>query len=414
MYGLTLEQAPPYKVPLFYYLAGVVYLLVLSLLLVFLYVKSRYDEQAIAMTHILTLGFFTHVMMGTLFQMVPVIIAEVYRNVQFFSKLLFVGLNLGIISFALYLLGADPFFGVFGAASVIVSVLFFSLYSLQTVLKTEDKNPFVKTIASALFFLSLGAILGGVSLLQYSGKIGGVWLGELHIKIMIFGWVFLLFSGVSYKILSMFYVAKEYPLMIKNHLYSVVSAVLILSIFAIFLEAEFIQTLLSIALACVSGFFAFLTIVILKQRKRARTDVTVNFFYFAMGNLLIGSLLWVIALAFDLHLDIVLGIIFGLGFVYGIINAMLYKIIPFLTWFHLSSSFVYEAEMGKVIELKKMKIQFYLFVCSYALFLLSSLWSVLVMPAASIFLLSSLLLAFNVMSGYLYYQKMIIKAIKYD
>ncbi len=411
MYGLTLEQAPPYKVPLFYYLAGVAYLLVLSLLLVFLHVKSRYDEQAIAMTHILTLGFFTHVMMGTLFQMVSVIIAEVYRNVQFFSKLLFVGLNLGIISFSLYLLGANPFFGVFGAASVIVSVLFFSLYSLQTVLKTEDKNPFVKTIASALFFLSLGAILGGVSLLQYSGKMGGVWLGELHIKIMIFGWVFLLFSGVSYKILSMFYVAKEYPLMIKNHLYSVVSAVLILSIFATFLEAEFIQTLLSIALACVSGFFAFLTIVILKQRKRARTDVTVNFFYFAMGNLLIGSLLWLIALVFNLHLDIVLGILFGLGFVYGIINAMLYKIIPFLTWFHLSSSFVYEAEMGKVIELKKMKIQFYLFVCSYALFLLSSLWPVLVMPAASVFLLSSLLLVFNVMSGYLYYKKMIVKVL---
>ena len=404
MYGLTLEQAPPYNVPLIYYIVGLFYLLSMCVVAVFygLHVRDSLDPSAIILTHLMTLGFFTHVMIGTLFQMVPVIIAEVYTNVRLYSKVLLFTLNLGIFGFGTSTLLSIDFMTILAAFFIFSSLLFFSLYSLQTVARTKEKNPFVKTMLSALTFLFIGTISGAGSFLQYKGLIGGVWLGELHIKIMIFGWVFLLFCSVAYKILSMFYVAKEYPLLIKNYLYIIVSALLILEILSTFYELENIKLVTNMVLAGVITIFAFVTLKILKQRKRARLDITVNFFYFAAINLLVGSVVWVAAFLFDFKLDIVLGIVFSLGFIYGIINGMLYKIVPFLTWFHLSSSFVYEAEMGEVIEHKKMKIQFYLFLAAYLLFLLSSLIHQFTIVAVILFFCSSLLLALNLIGGYLY------------
>ena len=92
---------------------------------------------------------------------------------------------------------------------------------------------------------------------------------------------------------------------------------------------------------------------------------------------------------------------------------MLYKIVPFLTWFHLSSSFVYEAEMGEVIGAKMMKTQVYLFAAGYLLFLFALLWKPFVVIAAVPLVFSSSLLLYNIISGYNYHSKMIKKAIGY-
>ena len=77
MQGLSLDQAPPYKTPLYYYMIGITYLIGFSISLFFYTasIDNRFYYEAIAITHVLTLGFFTHVMFGTLFQMNPVIIA---------------------------------------------------------------------------------------------------------------------------------------------------------------------------------------------------------------------------------------------------------------------------------------------------------------------------------------------------
>jgi hypothetical protein len=415
MYGLTLEQAPPYKIPLLYYIISIGYLLVLgvSMSVYGFHVKSRFETEAIAMTHLMTLGFFTHVMFGTLFQMVPVIIGEAYAKVQFYAKILLVLLNLSIGGFIFSLFFSQALIGALSMVLLFVSILFFSIYSIKTVARTKDKNPFVKTILSALFFLAFGAVFGTLSFLQHSGFFIAAWLGNLHVKVIFFGWIFLLYSGVSYKILSMFYVAREYPLVIKNYLYLSVIALLSLLVSASCLEFDIAIFLGNLTLGMVTFLFGVVTIIILKNRKRARSDIAVNFFYFANTNLVLGSVLWIVALLFDLDMDIYVGIFFGLGFVYGIINAMLYKIVPFLTWFHLSSNFVHEAEMVEVIKIKRMKIQFYLYMGSYLLFLFSSHWSVFMAAALLLFLISTLLLGWNVISGYYYYQKMIKKVLVY-
>ena len=416
MYGLSLEQAPPYKVPLLYYMTGAVYLLLFSiaLLLFGLKIENRFYYEAIAITHILTLGFFTHIMFGTLFQMVPVIIGVAYAKVELQAKMILLFLNLGTLSFIISLLSSIKIFMHTAMLFLGFSVIYFALYSIITIIKTKDKNPTVRTFITALIFLALGAVFGILALLQLSGISNNMRFGELHFGIMIFGWVFMLFSGVAYKILPMFYVAREYPLFIKNYFYIIISLSLLSYYFSMIYTFDAGMMISKIVLSSLAFVFAVTTVRILKNRKRARSDITVKLFYFANTNLALGSLLWIICILFGLELDFLLGITIGIGFIYALINGMLYKIVPFLTWFHLSSKSVFDAEMSEVIKIKMMKIQFYIFTLAYACFILALVYRPFVFAAAVLFFISATLLLYNIVSGYLYHSEMIKKAVVYE
>jgi len=405
MQGLSLDQAPPYKTPLFYYMIGTFYLLLFSISL-FIYgqnIDNRFYYESIAITHILTLGFFTHIMFGSLFQMVPVIIGESYINVAFRAKLILFGLNIGIISFLLFFLFAIKIFMHIAMLFLVATLLYFALYSFLTIYKTVDKNQTVKTFLTAFVFLALGAFFGVFSLLVHGGYFEDSKFGDIHFGIMIYGWIFLLSSGVAYKVIPMFYVAKEYPLFVKNYFYILVSILLMGMIVTTLYQFETLLNILKVILAILSASFALITINILKNRKRKRVDTTVNFWYFSMLNLFLASLLWILSIFFNLELGFSFGIVYGLGFIYALINGMLYKIVPFLTWFHLSSAFIFEAEMSQVIQAKMMKIQFYIFVLSYIFFILALLYKPFILAGTTLFFISSSILLYNIINGYRYY-----------
>jgi hypothetical protein len=415
MNGLSLDQAPPYKIPLIFYMVATSYLLLFSVILAFygLHVSDRYLHEAIAITHIVTLGFFMNIIFGTLFQMMPVIIGEAYGDVAFRAKVLLVLLNIGIISFLGYFLFDISALAYWSALFLGSSVITFGLYSLFTIIKTKEKNAVVRSFMTSFLFIIIGALLGVVALLEQEGVVGAYRFGDLHVLVMVFGVVFMLFSAVVFKIIPMFYVTKEYPIWIKNGLHVSVILVLFSLAFTMFLEIELLEKLLKTVLGILILSFAFYTIKLLKNRKRARSDLSVNFFYFASCNLAFGGLLWILSIFFNLQSDFLLGTLFGLGFIYSLINGMLYKIIPFLTWFHLSSKFVFEAEMGAVMQPKIMKIQFYLFIASYFTLIFAFMLKPFVVIFAVLFFISSLLLFYNILSGYLYHTKLIRKVVEH-
>jgi len=409
MQGLSLDQAPPYKIPLFYYMIGTFYLLLFSISLFFYgqTVENRFYYESIAITHLLTLGFFTHIMFGSLFQMLPVIIGESYINVVFRAKMILVGLNTGVISFMFFFLFGIKILMHIAMLFLVVTLLYFSIYSFITIYKTVDKNQTVKTFLTALVFLAIGSLFGLFSLLVHGGYIEDSKFGDIHFGIMIFGWIFLLLSGVSYKVIPMFYVAKEYPLFVKNYFYILVSIFLIGIALSTIYQFDLLLNGFKLLLALLTASFALITINILKNRKRKRVDTTVNLWYFSMSNLFIASLMWIFSIVFNIELGFSFGVVFGLGFIYALINGMLYKIVPFLTWFHLSSAFIFEAEMSQVIKAKMMKIQFYIFSGSYLFFILALFYQPFILLGTTLFLVSSLMLLHNIISGYRYHNLLI-------
>ena len=73
--GLSFEQAPPFSLPLRFFLTAPLFLLAAAVLIVLApdALASRWTPQALALTHALTLGFLAMVMLGALMQMLPVV-----------------------------------------------------------------------------------------------------------------------------------------------------------------------------------------------------------------------------------------------------------------------------------------------------------------------------------------------------
>ena len=411
--GLSLDQAPPYKIPLQFYITATLYLIAFSILFAIYStsIQSRFDYNAIALTHFLTLGFLTHIMFGSMFQMIPVMLGIPYKNVVRNANIIYYTLNLGTLLFVSGFLTTKTALLHAGGSLLLLSLLYFSLLSLKTVLSSENKDFMVKTFAASFASLTLGALFGFLALLCHVGVIQNPYFGDLHIAFMLFGWIFLLINAVSYKIIPMFFVAKEFPTYIKNGVYITVLAALLF--FGVLRELELFTLANGVALLLVFVVisFALLSIQTLRSRKRKRKDISITLWYFSMTNITIAAILFALSLFYSFaYLDIAIGFFMLFGGVYALINAMLYKIVPFLTWFHLSSSMVFEAEMANVIVKKDMQRQVNLYYGAYMLMLLSPFVDYAPLIAALLFTLSALLLCKNIISGYKYYKEYITKA----
>ncbi|WP_419768942.1 hypothetical protein [Arcobacter sp.] len=407
MQGLSLDQAPPYKIPMIYYIIASFYLVGFCLCM-FIYasgIENRYYYEAIAITHILTLGFFTHVMIGSLFQMIPVIIGVAYKKVNFQAIFVLLFFNIGTICFIISFLFSIKIFMHIASLCLLIALIFFALSTFFTILKTQDKNPTVKTFITALSFLFLGVILGVITLINHGSGFTSKNFADVHITSIFFGWLIMLISGVSYKVVPMFYVTKEYPLFIKNHFYWIISLILIFLSLFIITDSKFVPIFKTL-LAVFTLIFSLTTIYLLKNRKRPRIDTTINLWFFAMINLSFACVIWMISIWIKIDFDFLLAVVFGLGFVYSIINGMLYKIVPFLTWFHLSSKMIFDAEMSQVIKSKYMKLQYNIFIVSYFVFLLALLFKPFIYVAILLFLISSMILSYNIINAFKYYQKL--------
>lgn len=100
--------------------------------------------------------------------------------------------------------------------------------------------------------------------------------------------------------------------------------------------------------------------------------------------------------------------LFIAGFAVSVVNGMLYKIVPFLIWFHLQSLLMGVAKvpnMRQIMPEPGMRRQMWLHFLAVPLLSLSALWPPLIYPAALLFGASMVLLEFNLMSAFRVYRK---------
>ena len=79
-------------------------------------------------------------------------------------------------------------------------------------------------------------------------------------------------------------------------------------------------------------------------------------------------------------------------------NGMLYKIVPFLTWFHLNAKGIFTIPtMRDMIPIKNMQIQFYFHLSSLILFFIgfSMASSVIIRLAIILFIISNIIFFIN-------------------
>lgn len=346
MSGLSFNALPPIDLPFRFFLSAPIFIIACALLVLFsgetLWL-SRWQPNMLALTHGFTLGFLTMVMMGALLQLLPVIGGIGIAKPRLIATTSHVLYCVGVIALMLSFVFATSWLTL--TALVLLS-LGLSIYLgaiiwvlIKKISQGDSINCFRLAITSLVILLLLGILL-------LANRVGitvpfitlDKHLTDTHALMGLVGWAGMLIIAVSFQVLPMFHVAPNMPKYIRQYLGISIFILLIVYIF----YAEFALGLIFIS----HGVFALSLFYVINQRKRKVPDTSIKYWQLAAGTLLLLNLLYFLPDRFYSSVQSPLfislpdkGMLLTAVFIYfyllSVIQGMLLKILPFLSYTHL-------------------------------------------------------------------------------
>ena len=349
--NLASTLAPPFSMVSKYFIASVLSFILLCGLMVLFSADihgHHFQPKLLAMTHIATLGWITMVIFGAMFQLVPVVL-----EVRLFSA------RLGEIQFWIYTAGTAGlvygfwFFHVgvlftVSASLITLAMALFILNIVTTMGRVKQWNLTGLFLLSALVYLAITALAG----LLLSINLGYPFISRIHLAYLkihahlgFIGWVVMVIMGVGLKLIPMFGLSHGYstkPARVALVLVNI--GLLGVSIEWLLTGAAWLLTTYVVILVLGLLVFVVQLVLILKHRMRRILDLgmkhsVVAFAYFLLSTLFGLGLATVEIESTELRESLILmyGGMIMLGFFSMLIVGQMYKIVPFLVWFHTFS-----------------------------------------------------------------------------
>ena len=342
--SLSTDQAPPISVPLRFFATAPLFLLLAALILAMADGNPFADAHSpalLAATHCITLGFMAMIMMGAMQQVLPVVIGSPMPASRLVAWFTFLPLIIGTLSLAGGFLLGKP--ALFNLASLLLALAFliFISASLISLARAAAQNASKTAILLAVIALTGAVTLGTLLAHGYAAglQLDYPQLAAAHISLALGGWVMLLTVGVSYQVVPMFQLTTNYPKWLSSGLTPALFAVLLLNLASRLLGIvpHWMGDLTESLYWILAASFALVTLKLQSQRRRRVADATLSFFRLGMVSLLCAALFSLLAMFSPGHESFrMLSVVtFILGFALSLMHGMLYKIIPFLVWFHL-------------------------------------------------------------------------------
>jgi hypothetical protein len=388
--GLGLSaNAPSIRLPLRFMLTGLVALLVAFAALLLrpdLLATYHYNQYIIAVTHLIVLGWICTIVMGALYQLVPVALeTKLYSERLAGWQFLF-----HIVGFAgmvwMFWTWNLKHVGHFGTVLVVGACLF--VYNIvRTLWRVPRWNIIASAVASAMVWLLLAVMAGltiAVGKASYSSNLAGpvgTLVGGLksiaafmahfdaisamhaHAHLGAVGVFLMLIVGISYKLVPMFTLSD-----IQSHWRTrasvwLINAGLLLSFFLILFRSRY-KELGAVTVIVGLALYGIEINAILRARKRRALDWGVRYFLTAIGLLAPLSILALVLSWPSLRLTQVTGQLENLygflalvGVVTFAIIGMLYKIVPFLVWYGAYSRRIGLSKVPSLADLYSPRLQ---------------------------------------------------------
>lgn len=357
--GLHIDQAPPLHIPMRFFAtlpvfmagAGVAVMAWQSRLL-----AMPLLPETVAVVHLVVLGMLTMAMFGAMYQMIPVLAGV---RVPGFKLAPWVHglLVLGVVSIFLGIgLNQHPWWLLVASAGVGPAMALFIGQTATALFRATSRHPTVIAMALALTCLTATLILGAIFLGEYAHGFMAMDREAMvgtHLTLALLGWVGVLILGVSFQVLPMFYMMPPFPQ--ERARWLLIGLTLsLLFIPALLLTGRPMAWLWLAALPGVAGIvlYAREMAAMIRARKRKVRDATFRFWQlgFAAGAVALPLLAaWPATPALEVRYGF--GVLYLLGFATSIIIGMLYKIVPFLVWFHRFSRLAGLAEIPMMDDL---------------------------------------------------------------
>lgn len=399
--GLSFENMPPLKVPLRYFQTAPL-LGMLAALLLLCYpeaLDSRWQPPLLAFTHLLTLGFAATVMLGALFQVMPVVTGQTLPKTRWLAPLVRWLLVGGTLLLAGGFLSGIVLFYLLASLLLVCSLMTFLGAFGWALIKTGPVGDSAYCLRLAALSLLATALLGALQLSYQYWPEGGLYhpaRTNIHAAWGGFGWSLGLIIAVAIQVIPMFHVAPSFPRWVARILTPLLFALLILLSLPV---GASLQTTAIIGMAICGATFAVTALRVLNRRKRKLVDWTVRFWRLGLAHLLVTAALLLLYpfgewMQLGAPLALLIGLGFGLGFVVSVMVGMLQKIVPFLIYLHLQraslsnpSAMMNLPNMKAIISSDLSRTQFYLHALALSL-IYFSVAIPLLRPAAALVLLA--------------------------
>ena len=394
-------KAPAINLPLAFMLAGLTALTVGAVWLVAqpsLLASYHYNQSVIAFTHLFLLGFVGSIVMGAMYQLVPVALetrlySERLARWQFVFHL--IGLAGMVWMFRTWNLKQVGHFGT--VMTVGVGLFVFNI--ARTLLRVPKWNVTAMAVTAALFWLSFTVIAGlsiatgkctyestdglataaGVSTLVsglrslagYMSHFDAISAMHAHAHLGGVGFFTLLIMGVSYKLIPMFTLSEVQSQRRAGLSVALLNLGLAGSFVTILLRSPW-KLVFSFVIIAALAIYGWELRAILRARKRGPLDWGIRYLLTALALLIPLSVLSVTLSwpglplnPFTGQLENLYGFLGLMGVVSFAIIGMLYKIIPFIVWFGTYSRHIGRAQVPSLAELYSARLQ----IISYWIFL---------------------------------------------
>lgn len=350
----------------------------------------HYNQHVIATTHLFVLGWLCTIVMGAVYQLVPVALecrlhSERLARVQFvFHVVGFVGM---VAMFWIWNMKQVGHFGVVLGCGVALFV-----YNIgRTLMRVPRWNLIASSVASTLFWLcftvtvglmvaagkcvyesvedgkSTGFVAATIEAVRSAGMVlsrfDPIATMHSHAHVGVIGIFLMLIVGVSYRLIPMFTLSE-----IQSRRRAAASIVLL----NVGLAGVFVSVLLRsswklvFALVVCAAFAVYLVEIwaILRARKRQTIDWGVKYFLTGLGLLPVLSVVGVVLshprlplTGFTGQLENVYGFLAIGGAISLCVVGMLYKIIPFIVWYSSYSQQIGRAKVPALAELYSARVQ---------------------------------------------------------
>jgi len=404
--SLSLDQAPPLKIPLRFFITSPIFGLLAGLFILGFVssLQARSSLSVVVFTHLITLGFLAMTMLGAMFQMLPVTAGVTLKHQQIIAPMVHGLLTAGLLLFAYAFYDYQPTLMIVAMAMLLSAFLVFVVATISTLKNAKNITPTIKAFIGALASLLVALLLAGYLVLSHVNTGFSEYHQAVvytHIIFSLLGWIAMLIIGVSYQVIPMFYVADAYPKLYTKYAIKAIFILLVGLGFSLIIDNPSLYLLFKVFVALVLADYALSTIGLLLNRKRKIIDTTTYYWYFAMLMLLASIGLSVANEWLHMaQLNTMVVVVFIYGFAMSVITGMMYKIVPFLVWFHLTNEgYMSMPTMHELIGKKLTTIQFILHVLtllSLAIFAFDSSFQI---ATGVLMVLSNALLLANLIKG---------------
>jgi hypothetical protein len=367
--ALADAHAPAISVPFRFILTGLLALFAGSGLLIArpdILSAYHYSQWVIAATHLFVLGWICSVVMGAMYQLVPVALETKLFSVRL-ARWHFVLHVVGFIGMvAMLWVWNMKQVGHFGSAVALGAFLF--VFNLgRTLARIPKWNTIAFGIASTLAWLTLTMLAG---LYLASAKVWpqiSLWdpLAQMHAHahLGVLGFFVMLIVAVSYKLVPMFALSELQNSRRAGWSLALLNIALAGLAVTILLKSAWKLAFAALFLAGLAVYGTEL-IAILRARKRRTLDWGLKYFFTALALFLpLGALSVVLCWPtlplnrLTYQLENVYGFLGIAGLVSLAILGMLYKIIPFLVWYASYSKEIGRAKVPSLGDLYSVKLQ---------------------------------------------------------